>query len=246
MAASSSPAYDPRAEGRAYFETHNRPHWFVNNRRKFEQRTRDELRLLDPQARDTVLEIGTARGDATTMIAPRVRRVVGVDIAPAALEVARERLTAAGIANVDLVVDDAAYLSRVATRSADKAFAYDLIEHIDDETFVSMLEATARVVRVGGTLSLYTPCGNHYVEVLRRWHLLPAFPEHIAVRTTAQTLRLVSRVGEWEIDALWHSPSCYPIFRWIDHALYRVPGIGTPFRHKICLRLRRGADPARR
>src|SRR5262249_55868047 len=157
-------------ETRAYFETHNRPHWFANNARKFAQRSHDELKLLDPQSRDTVLEIGTARGDATIMVAPRVRRVIGVDIAPAALEVARERLNAAGIVNVDLVADNAAYLSRVAARSVDKAFAYDLIEHIDDETLTSMLESLARVVRVGGTLSLYTPCGSHYVERLRRWH----------------------------------------------------------------------------
>lgn len=244
MAASSLPAYDPRAETRAYFETHNRPHWFANNARKFAQRTRDELRLLDPHARDTVLEIGTARGDATAMIAPRVRRVIGVDIAPAALEVARERLNAAGIANVDLVADNAAHMSRVAARSVDKAFAYDLIEHVDDDTFVSMLEASARVVRAGGTLSLYTPCGNHYVEVLRRWHLLPSFPEHIAVRTTAEVLRLVAQVPAWAIDTLWHSPSCYPLFRWLDRALYRLPGIGALFRHKICLRLRRDHDRA--
>jgi ubiquinone/menaquinone biosynthesis C-methylase UbiE len=239
----SSPAYDARAETRAYFETHNRPHWFANNTRKFAQRTRDELSLLDPQPRDTVLEIGTARGDATTIIAPRVRRLVGVDIAPAALEVARERLNAAGIANVDLVADDASHLSRIAARSVDKAFAYDLIEHIADDALVAMLEATARVVRVGGTLSLYTPCGSHYVEVLRRWHVLPSFREHIAVRTTAHTLRLIDAVHDWTVDALWHSPSCYPLFGWIDRALYRVPGAGALFRHKICLRLRRVEQP---
>jgi hypothetical protein len=106
-----------------------------------------------------------------------------------------------------------------------------------------MLEATARVVRADGTLSLYTPCGNHYVEVLRRWHLLPAFAEHIAVRTTAATLRLVAQQRAWEVDRLWHSPSCYPLFGWLDRALYRIPGIGTLFRHKICLRLRRRSDP---
>jgi len=240
MAASSRP-YDPRLEQRAYFETHNRPHWFTNNARKFAQRTADELRLLDPRSNEVVLELGTARGDATRVIAPRVTRVIGVDIAPAALAVARERLDAAGITNVLLVADDAAHLSRVAARSADKAFAYDLIEHLSDRTFVAMLEATARVVRPGGLLALYTPCGSHYVERLRRWGLLPSFPEHIAVRTTAATLRLIAEVPDWKLEQLWHAPSCYPVFGWIDRALYRLPGVGAPFRHKICVRLRRAA-----
>jgi hypothetical protein len=33
----------PRRKRGTYFETHNRPHWFANNRRKFAQRMRDEL-----------------------------------------------------------------------------------------------------------------------------------------------------------------------------------------------------------
>ena len=240
MRGDGSPAvYDARAETRAYFETHNRPHWFANNARKFAQRRADELRLIDPRPTDVVLEIGTARGDATRVIAPLVRRVISVDIAPAALEVAREALDREGIGNVELVLDDAATLARVASASVDKAFAYDLIEHIPDAVLVAMLQQAARVVRPGGTLSIYTPCGSHYVERLRGLKLLPAFPEHIAVRTTAATLALVAAVPAWRVDMLWHSPSCYPVFGLFDRVFHRLPGIGPLFRHKTCLRLRR-------
>lgn len=218
-----------------------RPHPFANDLRQLDQRSVELLRLLDPQPRDTVLELGTAGGGMTIVIAPRVRRVIGVDIAPAALEAARARLDAAGIDNVLLVADNAAYLSRVAGRSVDKVYAYDLVESIDDDTLVAMLEAAARVVRPAGTLSLHLRCGNHYVARLRRWHLLPRFSPEVRVRTTQETLRLVARLPGWEIDTHWHSPSSYPMLRWLDRAFYRVPAIGRLFRDRLCLRLRSSA-----
>src|SRR5829696_8122460 len=54
-----------------------------------------------------VADVGTGTGFVATGIAPpRVKRVVGVDNAPAMLEVARENLWALGASNVDLVVGE--------------------------------------------------------------------------------------------------------------------------------------------
>ena len=53
-----------------------------------------------------VADVGTGTGFVAAGIAPRVKRVVGVDNAPAMLEVARENLRALGASNVDLVVGE--------------------------------------------------------------------------------------------------------------------------------------------
>ena len=53
-----------------------------------------------------VADVGTGTGFVAAGIAPRVKRVVGVDNAPAMLEVARENLRALGASNVDLMVGE--------------------------------------------------------------------------------------------------------------------------------------------
>lgn len=53
----------------------------------------------------TVLDVGTGRGRLAMALAPRCRRVVGVDLDPAAIEGARRG--AAAVANVEFVVADA-------------------------------------------------------------------------------------------------------------------------------------------
>jgi len=53
----------------------------------------------------TVLDVGTGRGRLATALAPRCRRVVGVDLDPLAIEQARR--AAAAMANVEFVVADA-------------------------------------------------------------------------------------------------------------------------------------------
>ncbi|MGH7355782.1 MAG: class I SAM-dependent DNA methyltransferase [Candidatus Rokuibacteriota bacterium] len=53
----------------------------------------------------STLNVGTGRGRLATALAPRCRRVVGVDLDPLAIEQARR--AAAGVANVEFVVADA-------------------------------------------------------------------------------------------------------------------------------------------
>src|SRR3712207_488494 len=57
-----------------------------------------------------VADVGTGMGFVAAGVAPRVKRVVGVDNAPTMLEVARDNLWALGVSNVDLVVGDIAKL----------------------------------------------------------------------------------------------------------------------------------------
>jgi ubiquinone/menaquinone biosynthesis C-methylase UbiE len=57
-----------------------------------------------------VADVGTGTGFVAAGLSPRVLRVVGIDSAPAMLEVARENLRALGASNVNLVVGEASRL----------------------------------------------------------------------------------------------------------------------------------------
>lgn len=61
----------------------------------------------EPLARGTVLDVGTGTGRLALALAPRARRVLGLDIDAGALVEARRRARRAGVGNVLFVVADA-------------------------------------------------------------------------------------------------------------------------------------------
>ena len=58
--------------------------------------------------RSEIADVGTGTGFVAAGLAPRVKRVIGVDNASAMLQVARENLDALGVSNVELLVGDLA------------------------------------------------------------------------------------------------------------------------------------------
>jgi ubiquinone/menaquinone biosynthesis C-methylase UbiE len=120
--------------------------------------------------------------------------------------------------------------------SFDKAVAADLVEHLDDETLAGMLAETRRVLRPGGTLSVYTPNAKHLIERLKERELLLAQnPTHIGVRTAAELTAAFRRAG-LEVDRDEWSASHFPVLRTVERSL----GRGTDFlRYRLCLRARK-------
>jgi SAM-dependent methyltransferase len=60
----------------------------------------------EPQARGTILDVGTGSGRLALALAPRARRVLGLDVDAGALVEARRRARRAGVGNVLFVVAD--------------------------------------------------------------------------------------------------------------------------------------------
>ncbi|HEV8267100.1 MAG TPA: class I SAM-dependent methyltransferase, partial [Thermoanaerobaculia bacterium] len=118
----------------SYFEELHPHHWFKNPPRKYEERNRDVLRLVEPRADDVVVELGCARGDVTFFLAAHAGEVIGVDAAGEALAMAERERERRGIQNVRWLKADVADLSSLADASVDAVAAIDLVEHIDDPT----------------------------------------------------------------------------------------------------------------
>lgn len=228
-----------------YYDGLHRVTSFAAPPRKWRERDRDILRLALPAPDQVVLDLGSARGDVCFLLAPRVREAVGVDASPRALEIAEAERSRRGLENVRFVRSDVATLAGIPDASIDVAGAFDLLEHVDDETVRQMLRALARVLKPGGVLAAYTPNREHYVERLKAHDfLLKQFPEHIAVRRPREIRRLLEESG-WRVLALTYSPAPFPAVRWIEKALWRLPGIGRLFRYRILLRAAPGAASRR-
>src|ERR1700689_2946333 len=99
-------AWDDSAEGwKRWWPTFERAAQIVNERL---------VELANVRAGDRVLDIATGSGEPALTAARAVGqagRVVAVDMSPAMLAIARERVEAAGLSNVELVESDAEPLS---------------------------------------------------------------------------------------------------------------------------------------
>ncbi len=107
----------------------------------------------------SVADVGTGTGFVAAGVAPRVKRVVAVDNAPAMLDVARENLLALDISNVDLVVGDVARLP-MEDGSVDAAFANMVLHHAEEPA--SMLREMARVTKPGGVVAIVDEVEHPY------------------------------------------------------------------------------------
>jgi SAM-dependent methyltransferase len=218
-----------------YFEGLHKVTRFAAPERKWRERDRDILRLARPAPEKIVLDLGSARGDVCFLLAPRVREAIGIDASPRALEIAEAERRRRGLENVRFVLGDVADLAPLGDASIDVAGAFDLLEHIDDQTVRALLSSLRRVLRPGGAFVAYTPNREHYVERMKaRGIVLRQFPEHIAVRRPAEIARLLEEEG-WRVRALGYSIAPFPGVRWIEKALAPIPAIGRPFRYRILL-----------
>ncbi len=218
-----------------YFEKLHRVTPFAAPQRKWRERDRDILRLAAPAPEKVVLDLGSARGDVCFLLAPLVKEAVGIDASPKAVALAEAERERRGLRNVRFVAGDVADLFGIPDASIDVAGAFDLLEHVNDATVRQMLRALRRVLKPGGVFVAYTPNREHYVERLKAHDfLLEQFPEHIAVRRPREIVRLLEDEG-WRPRALTYSPAPFPVVRFLERLLWRLPGPGRLFRYRILL-----------
>jgi ubiquinone/menaquinone biosynthesis C-methylase UbiE len=113
-----------------------------------------------------VADVGTGTGFVAAGLAPRVKRVIGIDNAAAMLRVASENLDSLGVSNVELLIGELVELP-LADHSVDAAFANMVLHHAVDPA--AMLEEMARIVRLGGTIVI-TDEVEHPYEWMREEH----------------------------------------------------------------------------
>ncbi|HEX3453412.1 MAG TPA: methyltransferase domain-containing protein [Gaiellaceae bacterium] len=186
--------------------------------------------LVEPRPGDRVLDLGCAAGAISHYLSTLDCGTVGVDAEPLAVEKARQFFPGLDfqLANVArLPFEDASF---------DKAVAADLVEHLDDETFRAMLRETHRVLRPGGTLSLYTPNPRHPIERLKARDLILAQnPTHIGLRD-APTLEAMMREEGYEVDrSEWRAS----FIRGLSFVERRGGGSFESLRYRLCVRGRR-------
>ena len=124
------------------------------------------LEILGEQPIDAILDLGTGTGRILEMLAPRVARAVGLDVSPAMLAIARNRLDEAGLRHVQLRQGDAYALPGDLARF-DLVILHQVLHYLDDPG--RAIREAARALKPGGRLVIvdFAPHGE---ESLRTDH----------------------------------------------------------------------------
>lgn len=214
-----------------YYERMYRPHWFLRNRRKYEERDAALLRIVRPTPASRVLEVGSARGDTAFFLAPRVAEVVGIDASRPAVAAAQAEQAARGCTNVRFEEADARNLTAVSGGPFDVVLLADVVEHVLDDVLVPCLSSARKALHPGGAVAIYTPNAAHWAERIKA--AVPGLQQedHIAVRPAESVVALVQAAG-FLVEDLFFSASPYPILGALDRAF---PMVGL-CRFRTCLR----------
>jgi ubiquinone/menaquinone biosynthesis C-methylase UbiE len=102
--------------------------------------------LLRPDA--VALDLGCGIGRMDRYLAPRLKRLIGLDVSGEMVRLARQRL--ASLPNVEFVEGDGRSLRPIGDASVDLVFSYLTFQHLPDRVLFDYLHESRRVLRDGG------------------------------------------------------------------------------------------------
>ena len=174
------------------------------------------VKLLGRQPLDLVLDAGTGTGRMLELLAPYIKRGIGIDVSPDMLAIARDKLGQAGAFNCQVRRGDVYRLPFADgdARSGFDAVLFHQVLHFLDDPQAALREAV-RVLAPGGRI-LIADFAPHQLEFLRSDHahrrlgfsdaevqswfkaagLKAVAAEALAPRSGAETLTVMVWIGE--------------------------------------------------
>jgi SAM-dependent methyltransferase len=192
----------------------------------------------------TCLDLGCGTGRMTIELADAWPEVVAVDVSPAMLERARERL--AGRANTRFQLIDGVRLDGIADGSIATAVCFGVLQHVPDRaTARSLLRETARVLHPDGEALVQLPVlqgsatafawrvvrwGGGVVRSRLRGDEPTLSPAYRGIRLTGGELRRLLRDAGLEPAArqVAHDTSLYSRYPHADDLRLRLRHAGAP------------------
>ena len=191
------------------------------------------LKMVQPQKGDAILDLGCA-GGATAHFCYRFgAEVTGVDISPLAIKRAKELFS---YTDIQFLERDVSSLYDIGDECFNKVVATDLVEHINQDIFEGMVKESYRILKNGGSLSIYTPNPDHFIERMKaRNFVLKQNPTHIDIKTMDKIVATLTRY-HFRIEMAYYTTSYFPILKCLEFALKPLPLLGNIFRYRICVK----------
>lgn len=201
---------------------------------RWRMRWLDEMLAVQPAER--VLDMGSGAGVVSKHLAECGATVEGVDLAEAAVAVARRRCR--GL-TVRFAVCDAAHCEHLESDGFDKVTCCDLIEHVHDETMLGLLREAWRLLKPGGLLFVYSPNRKHWIERMKHRNFILKNPVgHIRVRTVEEVVDALKTCG-FQIVRVARPTSMLPVVRYLEWLWIRLPIYPPLAVYRVCLLARK-------
>jgi SAM-dependent methyltransferase len=113
------------------------------------------LHLLDLNSSSFVLSLGCGIGDTELLLAPHVRRIVGMDLSPAGVRQAKADAARLGIANTEFV--EGAFQDIRNLPPADAVIAIFFIHHLPEAVLADVPERIKQMLKPGGVFYSLDP-----------------------------------------------------------------------------------------
>ncbi|MBE3602879.1 methyltransferase domain-containing protein [bacterium] len=165
------------------------------------QRLARLVEAIDPRPGDRALEVATGPGHVAMALAARCGEVVGVDLTPAPLEIARRLSRERGIANVSFELGEADRL-----RFADGEFQIVVcrfaFHHFENPE--AILGEMRRVCAPGGTIAIEDLFASEHPERARRYNHVERLRDssHTRALAPSELIAMTARAG-LEIERLY-------------------------------------------
>lgn len=173
---------------------------------------------LRPAGTDVVVDYGCGVGRLSRFLSPSVKRVVGLDTSTEMIRVAFE--TTKGFDNIDYHVISQKQLP-VDSGSADKFFAFWVMQHMSDEEVLNALQEAKRMLRPGGRVFLFEQV-KEQSTVYQGIHHMRTPEEYISLaQKTGLTFVSNHRVFRFPSYAM----DVWQRFRWLPKAFLPVLGV---------------------
>lgn len=183
---------------------------------------------LPPNA--NVMDVGCGTGLLAGVLASRCDSYTGVDFSEAMVQQACESAHANSWQNCRFICADAAKFMRHRPGEWDAIFMLDISEHVPDNEWAEIVNATCVALKPGGKAYLHTPNLDFFLERLKQYGVMRQFPEHIAVRDAMQNMRFFHSAGYSAITCSW-LPHYNILGRF--HPLSKLPVVGKYFAARL-------------
>ncbi|MBV9417764.1 MAG: class I SAM-dependent methyltransferase [Solirubrobacterales bacterium] len=175
----------------------------------FEQLRDEIVRLARPRPDDVVVDVGAGTGLLTLALAPRVARVLAIDISAAMLDYLEMKTEAADLDNVQTALANAVDLP-LEDGSASLVVSNYCYHHLSDDDKERAIVDVFRVLRPGGRIVVGDMMFRVEMADRRSRHVIASKVRAFLRRGPAGLLRLLKNalrllLGRWEqpADAKW-------------------------------------------
>jgi SAM-dependent methyltransferase len=159
-------SHDPKAGEKEYYQrigevgrAHARAKPFADSRCGHYLADAGALLMLLKSPPGKILEMGCGSGWLSLFLARAGYDVIGVDIAPEAIELAKQAAVADQVSRVRFVVGDYETAQSAAGGTCDAVIFYDALHHAEDEA--AALRTAYAALKAGGALYAFEPGEGH-------------------------------------------------------------------------------------